>query len=309
MAQAPNSERGVPEPFEEGVEDFLDALRVEAGLALSSLEAYARDLAHALGWLHAAGAADWEALNADLLLDLLAQWRDQGLAESTVARRLSALRSCLRHQVREERLKRDPSQLLSTPLLRRHLPNTLSVTQVDALLDAPRGAGWLAQRDRALLEVLYATGARVSEAVGLDLDQLEPQLRVLRVTGKGNKQRLVPLGARAKDALSRWIEDGRRRLPGHRSAKAVFLTKGGKRMDRGTAWRRVVATARAAGIAGKVSPHTLRHSFATHLLEGGADLRAVQELLGHASVRTTEVYTHVDADHVRSLHRLHHPRA
>ena len=163
-------------------------------------------------------------------------------------------------------------------------------------------------RDRALLEVLYATGARVSEAVGLRTDGLQFELRVLRLTGKGSKTRLVPLGQRAIQALEAWLTRARRSALGGRESAFVFVSRTGKPLGRLDAWRRVKLAARLAGLSPDISPHTLRHSFATHLVEGGADLRSVQEMLGHASIKTTEVYTHLDAEHVTSIHRLYHPR-
>ena len=300
-----------PAPLAHGLADFLEALRVEAGAARNTTDAYRRDLTAFLGWaVEEVGLADWDELTPEDVVGFLNASRDAGLAEATVARRLSAIRMCLRHQVLEERLSRDPSALLSSPALRRSLPSVLSVEQVEALLAAPGNddrPAWQAQRDTALFEVLYACGARISEALGLRLDALEPTLRVLVLTGKGNRSRVVPLGDRARGAVQRWRDDGRRTLPGAAARQELFLTKSGKPLGRSSAWRLVSDAARFAGLP-PVSPHTLRHSFATHLIEGGADLRAVQEMLGHASIRTTEVYTHLDADHVRGLHRLYHPR-
>jgi integrase/recombinase XerD len=215
----------------------------------------------------------------------------------------------LRHLVAEGTIARDPSALIPTPTLRRSLPKLLDVAEIERLLTAPDGDGWRDQRDRALLEVLYACGARVSEAIALRTSDLEPSLRVLRVTGKGEKTRVVPLGSRARDALTRWIEGARRSLPAARQREEVFLSRNGRPLDRVTAWRRVKLAALRAGIAKRVTPHVLRHSFATHLIEGGADLRSVQEMLGHASIATTELYTHLDREHVLGLHRLYHPRA
>ncbi|MEM7309271.1 MAG: tyrosine recombinase [Planctomycetota bacterium] len=295
-------------PFRAGLEDFLESLRVEAGLSRNTLEAYRRDLSRFLAWVAERGAADWTAIQSDHVVGHLSALRALGLAEASVARSLSAVRMALRHQVAEGVLERDPAALIAAPVLRKALPTVLSAEEVEALLTAPKGDGWQAQRDRALLEVLYASGARVSEAAGLRVDGLEPGLRVLQVTGKGKKTRLIPLGARAREALSTWLEDGRRRLPGAERAAGVFLTKSGRPLGRTDAWRRVKAAARAAGLDPRISPHTLRHSFASHLIEGGADLRSVQEMLGHASIRTTEIYTHLDVEHIRSLHRLYHPR-
>jgi integrase/recombinase XerD len=236
--------------------------------------------------------------------------REEGLAEATVAHRLTSLRMLLRHLVREERLAKDPTALVRSPRLRSALPHALGVHQVEALLAAASETeGWRGERDRALLELLYACGARVSEALGLRTDGVEPSLRVVRLTGKGSKTRVVPLGDRAKQALEAWMSGGRKTLPGAAQRPEVFLTASGKPLDRTNAWRRVKAAALRAGLPAGLSPHSLRHSFATHLIEGGADLRAVQEMLGHASIRTTEVYTHLDAEHLLAVHRLHHPRA
>jgi len=304
---APAPELG-PE-FTRGLADFLDALRVEAGLARNTLVAYRGDLERFLAFARARGVARWKKLEAELVLEHLEELRAAGLAEASVARALSALRSCLRHLVAEGVLARDPLALLAGPKLRRALPHVLGADEVERLLTAPAGDGWRAQRDRALLEVLYACGARISEAVGLQTSQLEPSLRVLTLRGKGGKTRVVPCGARARAALDAWLAGGRRALLAGRAAEAVFLSRSGRPLDRLTGWRCVKRAALQAGLSSDVSPHWLRHSFASHLLEGGADLRAVQEMLGHASIATTEIYTHLDAEHVRSLHRLHHPRA
>jgi len=299
----------LPPEFRQGLMDFLDGLRVEAGLARNTLLAYRGDLERFFAFAQARGHSRLQALDSELVLTYLEELRLAGQADASVARALSALRSCLRHQVAEGRLTRDPLALLAGPKLRRALPHVLSAEEVERLLGAPQGDGWRAQRDRALLEVLYACGARISEAVGLRTDALEPTLRVLSLSGKGGKTRVVPCGARAREALERWLADGRRSLLRDPRSTAVFLSKSGRALDRPTGWRIVKAAALAAGLSTEVSPHWLRHSFASHLLEGGADLRAVQEMLGHASIATTEIYTHVDAEHVRSLHRLHHPRA
>jgi integrase/recombinase XerD len=299
----------LPAPLRDGLEDYLLALRVEAGLARRTLAAYRSDLERALAWLAERGLADWSALGAEDVVDFLAARRAGGAAEATVAHDLTALRMLCGHLVAERRMRRDPCALLRAPVLRRSLPNVLGNEEVDALLAAPAGTGWNDVRDRALLEVLYACGARISEALGLRTCDLEPGLRVLRLTGKGDKTRLVPCGARARAALTDWIEGPRARMRSAARRDEVFLSRSGAPLDRSNAWRRVVRAARRAGIDRRVTPHTLRHSFASHLIEGGADLRAVQELLGHASVRTTEVYTHLDRGTVLGVHRLYHPRA
>ncbi len=299
----------LPAGLREGLEDFLEALRVEAGAARGTLSAYRADLARALSWAAARGLESFERVRPEHLVDYLAARRSAGAAEATVARSLTALRMLFAQRVAEGALRRDPCALLSAPVLRRSLPHTLDVREVEALLRAPDGEGWRDQRDRALLEVLYAAGARISEAVALTTDDLESGLRVLRLTGKGHKTRLVPCGERAREALQGWIRGGRSGLPGAARRREVFLTRNGAALDRTNAWRAVKAAALRAGLLGRVSPHTLRHSFASHLIEGGADMRSVQEMLGHASIRTTEVYTHLDREHVLGLHRLYHPRA
>jgi integrase/recombinase XerD len=288
--------------------DFLDAMRVEAGLAPATLRAYGGDLARFLRWAARRGVEQLDELDAATVVDYLATRRAARAAEATVARELVAVRMLVRFLVAEGELERDPTALIPAPVLRRHLPHTLSPEDVERLLESQVGAGWRAQRDRALLEVLYACGARVSEAISLRTDAIEPRLRVLRLHGKGDKMRVVPVGARARAALTTWLEDGRRELVGLARPPEVFLSRSGRPLDRVSAWRRVKAAALVAGLPASLTPHSLRHSFASHLLAGGADLRAVQEMLGHASIRTTEIYTHLDAEHIRGVHRLYHPR-
>lgn len=290
-----------------GIEDFLDAGRVEAGLARTTLTAYRADLDRLGRWLTRRGQEHWTQLCTEDLVDYLGDRRRAGAAEATVARGLVAARMLVRFLIGEGELRKDPAAHVPAPVLRRLLPKSLTTEEVERLLESAPGDGPLQLRDRALLEVLYACGARVSEAVGLRTDDLEPTLRVLRLHGKGDKMRVVPLGARAREAVDRWLKDGRPKLSRGDREPALFLTRSGRPLDRTDAWRRVQRAARTAGLA-RVTPHTLRHSFATHLLAGGADLRAVQEMLGHASIKTTEVYTQLDTEHVRSLHRLYHPR-
>jgi len=299
----------LPPSLRSGLEDFLEAARVESGLARSTLAAYRSALERALAWMAARGARSWPRVEPRLVVDYLAARRAEGAAEASVAQHATALRMLFRHLLAEGVLERDPCAQLASPLVRPSLPRALDATETERLLVAPSGSSWSDQRDRALLEVLYACGARVSEAVGLRTDALEPSLRVLRLTGKGSKTRLVPLGRRAREALECWIEGGRSSLAGAHKRAEVFLTRTGRPLDRVNAWRRVKSAALRAGLPDTITPHTLRHSFATHLIEAGADLRSVQEMLGHASIRTTEVYTHLDREHVLSLHRLYHPRA
>jgi len=302
----------LPEEMAVALADFQEALRVEAGLSRNTLAAYRSDLKAFLAFAAARGARRCAAIKPAQVVDWLAERREAGMAEATVARGLAATRMLMRHLAAEGRIPRDPTARISAPALRPALPRTLAVDEVERLLAAPgskRGGTWKVERDRALLEVIYACGARVSEAVSVRTSEIEPSLRVLRLVGKGSKTRIVPLGQRAREALATWIEGGRTKLPNAARASEVFLSKSGQPLSRLDAWRVVKAAAARAGLPGSISPHTLRHSFATHLVEGGADLRSVQEMLGHASIRTTEVYTHLDTEHVTSLHRLYHPRA
>lgn len=298
--------------------EFLDAMRVEAGLARNTIAAYRGDLDSLSRWLGERGVAHWADLDEDRVIEWLGDRRRSGAAETSVARGLVALRMLVRFLITEGELKRDPTARIAAPKLRRLLPETLMPEDVERLLvtflEDGKAPDWRAQRDTALLEVLYAAGARISEALGLTTDDVPPDLTSLRLHGKGDKMRVVPLGSRARGALSGWLEEGRMevmrraRASGRPIHAAVFLSRSGRPLDRSTGWRRVKEAVRLAGLPGTISPHDLRHSFATHLLAGGADLRAVQEMLGHASIRTTEIYTHLDVEQVQTVHRMHHPR-
>lgn len=299
----------LPSAWSAELREHLEAARVEAGAARATLLAYRRDLERAARFFAQQGRAGWRDVGAEDVVDHLDSLRAGGAADASVARALSALRTLLGFLLAEGRIRRDPTARLSAPILRRALPGALNIDDVDALLAAPRGDSWRAVRDRALLEVLYASGARVSEASALRVEDWSRELRVLRLHGKGGKTRIVPIGPRAERALVAWIDGPRARLPGAHTRAEVFLTRTGAPLDRTNAWRRVKHAALVAGIRARVTPHVLRHSFATHMVEAGGDLRAVQELLGHASIRTTQIYTHLDSEHVLALHRLHHPRA
>ena len=297
----------------EGVlQAWLDHLQVERGASPHTLVAYEGDVREVLG---AAGLEerDWHrdgalaCLTAPAVLRWLHGARKDGRAATTIARRLAAVRGFARFAVSVGSLAEDPTLGLPTGRTWERLPKALSRGAVDALLASLSGARPLDLRDRALLECLYATGARVQEACDWTLDDLRQGERVIRCVGKGRKERWVPLGAGALQALAAWLADARPGLDAHDS-EALFLSRSGRPLDRHRVYRMVQERALRAGIDPTLSPHTLRHSFATHLLEGGADLRAVQELLGHASVTTTQVYTHVDRERLKKVHRRFHPR-
>lgn len=308
----------IPQGLTAPIGDFLDAMRVEAGLSRNALRAYGTDLRSLSKRLAGAGLTHWQELCEDDVYDWLADRRREGAAEATVARGLVSLRMLIRFLVQEGELRSDPTVRVSAPRLARLLPTTLTPEQVDTLLRAFHSVGdappsWREARDTALLEVLYAAGARISEALGLTTEDLPPDYSSVRLHGKGDKMRIVPLGRRARTTLKHWIDVHRPQLlrgssGGGRSRIAIFLSRTGRPLDRPNAWRRVKEAARIAGLPPGISPHDLRHSFASHMLAGGADLRAVQEMLGHASIRTTEIYTHLDEEHVRTVHKMHHPR-
>lgn len=291
---------------------YLDHLRAERGLARNTVEAYRRDLALYDRYLveydldpTTLGAREVEGFVAWL------RGRTSGAgrpyAASTVARVVVAVRGFHRFLAAEELSAGDPAAGVGTPSAARPLPKALSVEEVERLLAAPVGAGPLPRRDRALLELLYGAGLRISEAVALDLDDVDPVDRLVRVRGKGDRERVVPYGELASDALDGWLVAGRA-ATGPRGP-ALFLNARGGRLTRQGAWKLVTGHAERVGLADRVSPHTLRHSFATHLVDGGADVRAVQELLGHASVTTTQIYTLVSRSALREVYERAHPRA
>lgn len=292
---------------EQCIEIFLDALWMERGLSDLTLAAYRADLLGFARWL-AAHDLGLLAAGRDRVLEYLAERARSGAKPRSTARLLSALRRFYRYQVREGRLQEDPTALVDAPKLGRPLPAALSEREVEALLAAPDPEQPLGLRDRAMLEVLYAAGLRVSELVGLTVDQLNTRQGVVRTFGKGSKERLVPVGEEALLWLERYLQQARPALLGSRLSMHLFVTQRGEGMTRQAFWYRIKHHAQQAGITKALSPHTLRHSFATHLLNHGADLRVVQLLLGHSDLSTTQIYTHVARQRLRELHAKHHPR-
>ncbi len=289
------------------IERFLDTLWMERGLSENTLAAYRNDLNGFARWLTARNRVLSAARRQDLL-DYLAERVAAGARPRTTARLLSSLRRFYRYLVREGRLKDDPSARIDTPRIGRPLPDSLSETEVELLLDAPDTGEPLGLRDRAMLELLYACGLRVSELVNVTIEQVNLAQGVVRLMGKGNRERLVPLGEEAAEWLQRYIREGRPALAGEVSARQLFITRRGKAMTRQAFWYRLRHYAVKSGINRKLSPHTLRHAFATHLLNHGADLRVVQMLLGHSDLSTTQIYTHVARERLKELHAQHHPR-
>ena len=290
------------------IERFADAIWMERGLSANTLSSYQSDLRHCARWLQQNGCAGLLQARRDQLLSYLAAAVDQALRPRTSARRLSSLRQFYRWALRDKLLGTDPSARIEAPRLGRPLPESLSEAEVEALLEAPDLDSAEGLPDRAMLEVLYAIGLRFSELVGLQPDQLSLGQGLVRVIGKGGKERLVPLGDEAVDWLRRFIATGRRELLAGQPCNALFPTRRGAGMTRQAFWYRIKKHALAAGIRQPLSPHTLRHAFATHLVNHGADLRVVQLLLGHSSLSTTQIYTHVARERLQSLHATHHPR-
>ena len=288
------------------IDPFIDALWLEEGLSRNTLAAYRRDLALFAHWLQEQGRTLEGASEADINAYFAARHADS--RATTANRRLTVLRRFFRWALRERRVDSDPTLRLQAARQPLRVPKTMSEAQVEALLAAPDVDSPLGLRDRAMLEVIYASGLRVSELVGLKTFHVGMNEHVLRVTGKGDKERLVPFGQVAGDWITRYLRDGRPKILGRRQTEDLFVTARGEGMTRAMFWVIVKKWAKAAGITSPLSPHSLRHAFATHLLNHGADLRAVQMLLGHADISTTTIYTHVARERLKQLHAQHHPR-
>jgi integrase/recombinase XerD len=291
------------------LERFQDYLTLETGAASNTREAYARDLARFTSFALTLGARQPSDVDAKGLRAYVYHLKDLGLSPSSIRRGVSALRTYYRFLLGEGHVTRDPSERLETPRGWRTLPDVLTVDEIERLIAAPSLDDPLVFRDRAMLELAYGAGLRVSEWIGLAVRDLLFDEMLVRVFGKGSKERLVPIGSRAVGAVAVYLRELRPRLEKGRGRGILFLNARGEPLSRMGAWTILRKHVERAGIQKTVTPHTLRHSFATHLLEGGADLRAVQEMLGHADISTTQIYTHVDREYLRSVHRQYHPRS
>jgi integrase/recombinase XerD len=298
---------GSPPAGEGIVERFLDAIWMERGLSANTLGAYRADLLALQRWLAQRDASLIYASRADLLA-FMANRAKEGAKPRSTARQLSSFRRFYRFLLREGVIKEDPTLKIDMPKIGRSLPKSLSESEVEALLQAPDISDPLGHRDRAMLEVLYATGLRVSELINLDQGQINLNQGVLRIRGKGDRERLIPLGEEAQRWLRDFINAARGEILLERQSEYLFPTRRGDRMTRQAFWHIIKRYARKAGINARLSPHTLRHAFATHLLNNGADLRVVQMLLGHSDLSTTQIYTHVARERMKELHAQHHPR-
>jgi integrase/recombinase XerD len=301
MASPPSEDR-------QRIDVFLDALWLEKNLGENTLAAYRQDLLQLCSAL-AEQDADLLSADAGMLARILGQKLQSGAAMRSVARLLSSIRRFYAYALRESWVTHNPSQNLQSPRLARYLPHVLSETQIEALLAAPDQTRPLGLRDAAMLELMYACGLRVSELVNLEMRQLDLSADLVMVFGKGRKERLVPMGEMAAERIAAYLQNARPQILGERISAAVFVTARGAAMTRQRFWQNIEAYAKVAGIEQSVSPHSLRHAFATHLLNHGADLRSVQLMLGHANLGTTEIYTHVAQARLKALHEKHHPRA
>ena len=291
------------------LERFQDYLALEQGVSVRTSEAYKRDLERFATYASVKGAKSPSDVGAKTLREYIYHLKDLGLAPASIRRNVSAVRSYFRFLLGEGHVVRDPSERLETPKRWRTLPEVLSAEEVEKLITAPTLDEKLAFRDRAMLELAYGAGLRVSEWISLGIRDVMLEDHLVRVFGKGSKERLVPIGRSAIGAIATYLRELRPTLEKGEGKGALFLSARGKPLSRMGAWKILRKYVDRAGISKRVSPHTLRHSFATHLLEGGADLRAVQEMLGHADISTTQIYTHVDREYLRSVHRQFHPRS
>ena len=292
----------------EFIDSFLNYLSVERGLAKNTIVSYKRDLEIYVDFLAKHSITALAKTTKEDIVNFMLYQKDKGIAANSIARRLAAIKMFYRFLVRERILQKEPSSLIDSPKLWKKIPETLSFKEVESLLAQPNLKDLQGIRDRAILEVFYATGMRVSEVVNLRMDAVNMEVGFLRCVGKGNKERVIPLGGKAIQSLKKYTESIRPRFLKKKSSEFLFLNRSGAQLSRQSLWKIIKRYARLAGIRKPIRPHILRHSFATHLLERGADLRSVQEMLGHANISTTQIYTHVTRDRLKTIHTTFHPR-
>jgi integrase/recombinase XerD len=290
------------------VDQFLDHLTLERGLSDNTREAYGADLVKFSAFLDSKGVQSFNKLQRKLVLAFLVEEREQGLSVNSISRRLVAIKMFLRYLQQEGMLDRNVAEVMDSPRIWRMLPEVLSPAEVERMLELPDGDDRISIRDKALLEMFYATGLRVSEMADIKLEDLHFDSGYLRCMGKGSKMRVVPFGEKAREYLVKYLSDARPDFLKERSGREVFLTYRGTKFSRKGLWLLIKNYAKRAGVRKNVSPHTLRHSFASHLLANGAPLRVIQEMLGHVDIATTQIYTHVDQGRLRAIHSRFHPR-
>lgn len=294
--------------MKELIETFLDYLSVERGLSNNTISSYRRDLDKYAAYLEDKKINSLLEAKRDDITNFMFYQKEKGLSASSIARSLVATKTFYRFLVRERILKADPTAVLEAPKLWKRLPEVMLLSEVEALINAPNLRKDEGIRDRAILEVMYATGMRASEVVNLRLEDINLEVGYLRCMGKGRKERIVPLGRKAKEALVRYLDRARPKLLKGKTILDIFLSRLGKKISRQALWNIIKKYAKEAKIKKVIKPHTLRHSFATHLLEGGADLRSVQEMLGHSDISTTQIYTHINKGRLKIVHKQFHPR-
>lgn len=290
------------------IEMFLSYLSVERGLSYNTIISYQNDLNLYVDFLTACHIDVLSKTAKNDITDFLLYLKDKGLNTNSIARRLTAVKVFYRFLTRERILKSDPTSLIDSPKLWKKIPETLSLNEVNALISQPNIRDVQGIRDRAILETLYATGMRVSEAVNLKTDNVNLDIGFLRCIGKGNKERVIPLGKKAIESIRRYLQISRPKLLKNKESNFLFLNRFGKKISRQSLWKIIKKYAEGARIKKPIRPHILRHSFATHLLERGADLRSVQEMLGHTNISTTQIYTHINKDRLKTIHKMFHPR-
>jgi integrase/recombinase XerD len=290
------------------IDEYINYLLIEKGCSPHTIEAYSRDLGNFMAHIRAGGLSRIQQVTPETVLSHLAEERERGLCSKSVNRKLAAVRGFYKFLIREGRVDRNPLANIEMAKGWMHLPDTLSREEMNRLLAQPGLTGAGSHRDKAMLEVLYASGIRVSELIGLTMNAVNWQVGYLLVMGKGGKERIVPVGRCAYDALNRYVVSGRPGLLKQKQNDMLFLNKSGEGFTRQGLWKVIKKYAERAGLKQKVHPHTFRHSFATHLIEGGADLRSVQIMLGHADISTTQIYTHITRERLKDVHRKYHPR-
>ncbi|MDM5229295.1 site-specific tyrosine recombinase XerD [Cytobacillus sp. NJ13] len=297
--------------MDDQLRDFIHYLLVEKGLAKNTIVSYERDLKSYLKYLKSEEKiSSLESVQRTQIVQFLGFLKKQGKSSKTLARHIASLRAFHQFLLREKAVGHDPSVHIETPQMERSLPKVLNMQEVETLLDFPEIKDHFGLRDKAMLELLYATGIRVSELIGLNIGDIHLTMGFVRCIGKGNKERIVPIGKTASEALEKYLNEGRGKFASKKHKdEALFLNHHGKRLSRQGFWKILKRLAQEAGIEKELTPHTLRHSFATHLLENGADLRAVQEMLGHADISTTQIYTHVTKTRLKDVYSQYHPRA
>ena len=294
--------------MKELIEQFLSYISVERGMADNTLSSYKRDLRKFSDFLKSKKIETIDKVSRQMINSFMMAERERGLASNSVSRELACIKSFFKFLLKENIIKDDAANIIESPKLWKKLPFTLSVEEVGTLMNAPNVRDPMEARDKACLELMYATGMRVSELVNLKMDDINMGVGFVKCFGKGSKERIVPFGKKAEESIGRYLEKSRPQLLKKNISNSLFLTRLGKPMSRQTFWKIIKRYAKIAKIKKKVTPHSLRHSFATHILERGADLRIVQEMLGHSDISTTQIYTHVSKDRLKSIHQKFHPR-